>query len=601
LNDAVLSSLFEDENTLTVMSQRTRVPRGRVKAAANFVDNSGLLDQLEKWAAEDAATRGAGGRPPSVSMRTVLIALFVLALEGSPLLVTRMADLLDHRLKRSAAREFGLDGHADLAQWYFRIWRAGGRFRSIIDPMPGARYNRQTKMEWAATLAARDPNIAATKQARLDWFNNQLLEATYHLLPAQHRTWSGNITVDATPVSVFGRSVRKTSTRLSSEPDAAIYRREGDHRDSEDKTKKSRKLLYGWEMELLIQSTNDPNSPKNFPHLVLGVGFHKPGHAPAESAVEAFRSIRDRGHPAGYAIGDRLYSPGSKPHKYQLPVRALGYQLVHDFTIDQLGIKGGYAGAIQVEGAHYCPALGIPLINASADFRAGTIDEETALKRIDMRTPFLLRRKEKPDADGNVTMVCPAAGPNPTVSCPLKAELLKNRTGKTPSVSGTGIRKTGAKMLPPVLNPPEHPDRICTQGSVNFPVETDAKYRQPVKYQSEQWYDMYSKGRNTIEGFNGYVKDGSNEALAIAGRRRMRGYTAQYVLATILVAASNIRGIITFLNEERSGRDRPPPIKGPPKRREITLADNLEPMPSTSLSDHPTEPPRDSRLMDPPQ
>ncbi|NNN11551.1 MAG: hypothetical protein HKL83_06795 [Acidimicrobiaceae bacterium] len=41
---------------------------------------------------------------------------------------------------------------------------------------------------------------------------------------------------------------------------------------------------------------------------------------------------------------------------------------------------------------------------------------------------------------------------------------------------------------------------------------------------------MYSTARNTIEGFNGYVKDSNYEALGQLDRRRVRGYTAQYLL-----------------------------------------------------------------------
>jgi hypothetical protein len=49
--------------------------------------------------------------------------------------------------------------------------------------------------------------------------------------------------------------------------------------------------------------------------------------------------------------------------------------------------------------------------------------------------------------------------------------------------------------------------------------------------------------RNTIEGWNGFVKDPSHEALAQSARRRVRGIAAQGIFITILFAAANLRKI----------------------------------------------------------
>jgi hypothetical protein len=58
---------------------------------------------------------------------------------------------------------------------------------------------------------------------------------------------------------------------------------------------------------------------------------------------------------------------------------------------------------------------------------------------------------------------------------------------------------------------------------------------------------MYATARNTIEGFNGYVKDANYEALDQPGRRRVRGYAAQYLFTALLVVSANIRKLQTFL------------------------------------------------------
>ena len=54
------------------------------------------------------------------------------------------------------------------------------------------------------------------------------------------------------------------------------------------------------------------------------------------------------------------------------------------------------------------------------------------------------------------------------------------------------------------------------------PPTASAKYRQDLHYGSPEWHAMYSTARNTIEGFNGYVKDANHEALDQPGRRRAR-------------------------------------------------------------------------------
>jgi hypothetical protein len=66
---------------------------------------------------------------------------------------------------------------------------------------------------------------------------------------------------------------------------------------------------------------------------------------------------------------------------------------------------------------------------------------------------------------------------------------------------------------------------------------------------------MYKGPRNTVEGFNAYLKDDGRTALHQAGRRRLRGYTAQFVLTTMLVVAANLRKTMTFMAVEQAVRN----------------------------------------------
>ena len=77
--------------------------------------------------------------------------------------------------------------------------------------------------------------------------------------------------------------------------------------------------------------------------------------------------------------------------------------------------------------------------------------------------------------------------------------------------------------------------------------------------------------RNTIEGWNGYVKDPAHEALAAPGRRRVRGIAAQSIFVALLLMAANFRKIAAFRQMRADGtartdRTAPPGDAAPPWR-----------------------------------
>lgn len=537
------------------------LPDSWVTRCSALIEQSGVTAQIAAWRSEDRTAKGPGGRPASLNDQTVLVLLTILAFEHSPLLLTRMTELLCHRLSDEAKRALGVSkAHASDQDWYNRLWRATRSLLTVLDPFPGPRNRRLSRDEFAAVKAARDPSRSAEKQDRLDWVCNQLIEVSLHLVSREvRRRWKGNICIDATLVPAFGKrgtaSAPTRSAYVSIEPDAAWYVREGDHRDVAAKGRKaSERRAWGWEATLAIQSTNDPAGVPDFPLLVAGITFAKPGHDVSGHGIKTFSSIRERGHPPGYAIADRAYFPNSKAERLQLPMRALGYDLVFDYQDNQLGIKNSHAGAIQVEGSWYCPSMPQPLIDATIEHRtAKTIDEPTWRQRVEQREKYELRRKERPDRDGHVPLRCPAAGPSATVSCPLKPQT-ENKPGSTR-----------------IFITPTHPDRICTNASsVSFPPSVGAKWDQALRFGSPKWQAIYSSSRNTIEGFNGYVKDSSREALGDSSRRRIRGYTAQYLLTTVLVVAANARKIAAFYDRQRkaAATTAAPVKRSKPRRRD---------------------------------
>lgn len=264
--------------------------------------------------------------------------------------------------------------------------------------------------------------------------------------------------------------------------------------------------------------------------------LHRPGVEPGKNAMKALTDIAGRGCPARFLAGDRAYS-NVKAEDFQLPALSLGYRVVFDYRIDQLGIMDGAEGFIQVEGAWYCPSMPEPLVNATSDHRNGVIDEDVCQARLEERKKYRARAKGRPDAEEHQRFQCPAAGGAPTARCPVKPESMRSR--KSVSVRIMPKRQIAAS-----------PPKACSQQTVTIAPEQGAKLAQDLAHGTEEWQAHYSTLRNSIEGLNGYVKDGAHEALADPTRRRIRGVAAQSVFAAFLLFATNLRKIESFLLEE---------------------------------------------------
>ena len=427
----------------------------------------------------------------------------------------------------------------------------------------------------------------------MEWFINQILEASIKLVPREViRNWKGSVGVDATLVKSPARAQKQrrlTKSRRvppevlvhSADPGAAWYRRDGDHRDDtgeEEGATGRGKLAWGREATMVISGSESPEGDQEFPNLAVGMAvLHPPGHDVGRNGARALASVRARGHPANFLAADRAYS-SAKERDFQLPANALGYKAVYDYKIDQLGVKGSHEGFLLIEGAFYCPSIPKPLIDATLDFREGRIDEPTYRSRLAERWNYLARPKAKPDAEGHVRLACPAANPWPLVRCELKP------TSVRPENRG---RLRIAVRADVKADPPPS----CSQQSVTIPPEAGGKYRQSLLFASSEWQSTYATLRNTNEGFNGYVKDPAHEALDDPGRRRLNGVAAQSILTALLLLAANVRKIRTFLADEAVRRAAPDHPSLRPRRRRTRSLETWRPRASaTSLNAGPDPP-----------
>jgi hypothetical protein len=389
---------------------------------------------------------------------------------------------------------------------------------------------------------------------RLEWFVNRLIDATVQEIPREiFDTWEGDTAIDATVIPVYGKrgapwsrkEAKDAQRRGAIEFDASWYLRTGRHEITDSHTS-AKKSVFGFDGTVVTMTGHEPNDVPTHPLLVLGLGLTVPSAEVAETGVKVYADVKERGYKSGRATGDRAYGPGTEVNKYQIPMRRMGYELYMDYKDNQLGAKQGhYKGAVMVEGGFYCPKMPEDLVNATSRLRAKEITLAEYRQLIERRVKYKLRAKEKPDEKGRVPMMCPARGPGATAECPIAQAcgggVVPKRADDDTLISifgDTPVDDDGA-VLP-----------ICgNKVSVSFPIEAGAKSFQSGHYGSQQWQDIYSQDRSTIEGKNAFLKDGSKEALADPTRRRLRGYTAQFFLIALIYAAGNLRALEKFRDE----------------------------------------------------
>lgn len=255
----------------------------------------------------------------------------------------------------------------------------------------------------------------------------------------------------------------------------------------------------------------NPQSP-DVPHVVYAVAYDGAAREPGINAARAFRHINNVGLPTNLAIGDRAFYANARPEKFHDHMGAMGFKPVTDYKVDQLGVQDSYRGAIMVDGWWYCECLPEKNRTASRDFRNGDITEAEYNNFLTSRKKFAATRKARPDGNGTTRWAHPRH---------------------------LGHRCKGK-------------DLFCTRKSLSIPVKAGQKYAQEYHFQSEEWLRAYAM-RNTVESANARIKRSSTYALGDPERRRLRGRTSQFLLAALVVMASNI----AVLLEARKLRDDP--------------------------------------------
>lgn len=517
------------------------------------IERSGVAEWLEE---ELRQRRRRPGRPRMLSVRALLGALLLLATDDRALHLTGVTEVLFCRLSDESRATLGVRGDAHDARSFAARYRQVGylfhALSAVLDPSGLVKNRRLCTDEFLRRCVTLSDEEERSARGRLESFMGQLLSASVDecALPRPALAYG----LDATPVALFSRGPSKRSGLCASDPDGGWYVREGDHREREDHRGRTRsRVAWALEATLLTTASPTPGALGSFPNLVVGLALDRPGINPGGTAVRVLRGARARGFTPGPLGVDRAYS-GSLAETFHLPARALGFDLVVDYRVDQLGRQANSHGAVLVEGTWYCPAMPEALVSATQDLRAARIDEDTYARRVEARRDYALRRKSSPDADGYERFMCPAQGERPRVRCELRP---------------TSLLTIGKRPVTPLLEAPA----LCRQSAITIAPDVAARHAQSLAYGSPEWARHYATLRNTIEGWNGFAKDPAHEALAEAARRRVRGIAAQGIFITLLLVAANLRKIDAY-HQQMANRERIEARKRA-RRRRVSLKDYL--------------------------
>lgn len=551
-------------------TRRRRIADADVEHVLARVRASGIDSLIEPW-----LTAGRG-RPATLGGAALMAGMFLVAAENSGTVqLTEVTDTLYYKISPRMRERLGIVSKPDTVDGfeaaYAVVRRRFHKLAGACDPSPLPKNKRLDKAAAARITVEADRGLLARKRERLIELTDLILEdSLVDARPLLDELWDGSGCVDGTAIRAYSRGLRSKGPVTATDPDAAWHVRTGDHADPDNghavpgesggRNKNRAQHKYAFEATLAI--ARDPKAdgvpgpdgtpdPRTVPALVLGFVLDKPGHDPGPNAIRILADVQRRGYLAGWLAGDRLFN-NSEPAGFQLPLRALGYRPVFDYTKSDLGIKDGIGGAIQVEGAWYCPNMPEPLIEATVDLHAERIEETTWQQRIAARAPYRLVPKQAPDDEGFQRHQCPATAGR--VHCPLKPPLPADHP---------------RRHLLPIVDPqpaPVDPPKICHQHSITIPPEAGAKHAQDLAYGSAEWAKIYFRLRNSIEGLNGFAKDPVHEAIEAGATRRIRGIAPASILLAFQLHHANTRKLATWA-DTLEGENGEPPRRRPTRRR----------------------------------
>lgn len=523
-------------------------PRLPVRMAKQIIDGDiGGVDiaaMHAQWVTEDREKRAPGGRPPTITSRTMFIILLMHALANEPVSVRHMTTTLESRLTTDDMETIGLgEAKVEGAGWYYRLDSAYQTLMEPVDPYSLPKYprnspdrpprerrlNRHHRLDGPLRVERQQflKSTAKRRKRRQKRLDDLMFELNANLVRQAKAVglldgFNGDVALDATYTKVYGKASNRDLSRpaRSTNLEAGAWGRQGNHfsegplAPGQKRTKGSATFLFGFETELVTMTPGKVAMPC----FVLGVNLHRPGKI-KKVARTLFHRIARLGFPAGTISVDRAYN-GLTTEAFHKVLLHEGYEFAFDYKVGDLGIKTSFhhngVGYVMIEGTWYIGL--IPRALADANKHAALpandpdhIDKETLTQRLEARKDYQLVRHGRRDADGFQRYRLPDPGGYIAYDADT-GELLDKPTNKT----------------------------------VTIPMSVGLKWQQKHPYKSDEWKAAYHL-RSEVERKNSQLKHTRFEALDDAGKRPTRGYTAHALQVAMLVVAHNVRTLDNYM------------------------------------------------------
>jgi hypothetical protein len=510
-----------------------------------IVDTAAVATRIE-------ALLPVGVRPRQLKVRTLLLGMLLIAVQGRPAHLRRVHQTL-LALGAHEHRRLGI-----IAEWkqgpHQLTYRQTERtFGLVIDELsrdtPDGTPTQTLSQILDALLEASVQVLGepATGSYAVDWTDHETWSRPPPKKRAEHADDSNPATADTEqpPPDSDSDSDSDDAGRCA-DPEASWGHRRGNHPGQKDEA------FYGYYLQAAttVKDEHGPHVPELARRMLLTSCHTDP---PAALVPVLQRMAAD-----GIKLADILADSGYAyriPETWALPIRALGAQLIVDLHPNDRGPQGTHMGAIQSNGRLYCPATPTTLLELqplprapSREQTAGHDQQATELAR------YKLSAITSHDPDGYHRAICPAA--QGKLRCPHRPESM-----------------TLPHTRPQVLSPPEHPPTCCTQQTITVPAAINAKTAQKHDYPSPEHRNSYNR-RSSAERTFSTIKDPATNDIS-KGWCRIMGLTGIALFTATVLIARNLRIHDAFTtrqaeNERRAANGLPPKQR---KRRRQTTTD----------------------------
>jgi hypothetical protein len=278
---------------------------------------------------------------------------------------------------------------------------------------------------------------------------------------------------------------------------------------------------------------------------------------------------------------------------FHLPLRKMGVELVVDYPKDELGQKGEYEDLILVDGNWYVNWMPESLITGGKDLLAHHDAVEAAENAVYIATkgrkkPTVKQLREAREAAAFLATADEAKRPI--------QKRIEARTPYRMVAKGRPDRDGWQRFsYPDAAGMLAAPTTSMTRNSISVPAMLNAsgravealKHVQKYQWRTAQWRQHYGM-RSLVESSNNHLKDPEKEDLGNKHKRRGRGFAYHYLASAFMAASSNMRSILTFVEEEARRVAAAGGAKLPRRRRRKDQ--HGEPLPRLTLDTSRTSP-----------